>query len=399
MPWTLRMISYAGILLLLLLIYFGYRYFKSIKILNLRPHWLYRILYFVPAGLFLAYPLAGHIQYWTQGSFSRTGYPDVVVYLYWYGVVCMGVMLNWLLLHDLLRPLVIRVSNTNAQKLNRRFAKVFLIIAGFTVIYTGGKMILDTSRIVVDEIAYTLPQNVRSAETFLPSGPLTVVHIADLHADKYTGEKKMNRYIQKVNEANPDIVIFAGDLISSGLDYIEAGADALADIKSTHGTFFVMGDHDYWSGTDEIAEALEERGIRVLQNENVLVRHDESLIKITGVTELYSYQIDSLLLHDLLNEEAGEDLHLIASHQASHRLIREAVDSGVHQLLAGHTHGGQIRVPLSFYPITAARAESSYVKGSWQIGEMLLNINSGLGFTLAPVRYNAPAQVTVINVQ
>jgi uncharacterized protein len=393
MPWPLRMITYAGILVLILLIYFGYRYFASLKLLNVKPLWFYGSLYFLLAGLFLAYPVAGHIEYWTQGSFSRTGYPNIVIYLYWYGVICMGVMLNWLILHDVLKPVVIRFSDTDPAKIRDWFSRGFLVIAGLTVMYTAVKMIWDTHRIVVNEITYSLPAD-RG-----PVNPLTIVHIADLHADKYTGREKISRYIRKVNEANPDIVIFAGDLISSGLDYVNLGADGLADINSTYGTWFVIGDHDYWSGEDEIASAVEERGIKVLQNENAIVSHGEMIIKITGVTELYSYRVDRGLLSELLNEKAGEQLHLLASHQASETLINEASGSGVHQLLAGHTHGGQIRVPLFFYPITAARAESPYVKGNWKFGNMLLNINSGLGFTLTPVRYNAPAQVTVIKVK
>jgi uncharacterized protein len=393
MPWPLRMITYAGILVVILLIYFGYRYFVSVKILNLKPLWLYGSLYFLLAGLFLAYPVAGHIEYWTQGSFSRTGYPTIVIYLYWYGVVCMGVMLNWLIIHDVLRPVAIRFSDADPAKIRDWFSRGFLVIAGITVIYTAVKLMWDTHRIVVNEIVYSLP-----AESG-PVNPLTIVHIADLHADKYTGREKISRYIAKVNDANPDIVIFAGDLISSGLDYVDTGADGLAEIRSTYGTWFVIGDHDYWSGEDEIARAVESRGIKVLQNENDIIRHGEMTVKITGVTELYSYRVDRPLFSELLNEEAGEQLHILASHQASEHLINVASESGVHQLLAGHTHGGQIRVPFFFYPLTAARAESPYVKGSWNIGDMLLNINSGLGFTLTPVRYNAPAQVTVIKVK
>lgn len=393
MPWSLRMITYAGILVLLLLVYFGIRYFRSVKILNLSPAWLFRSLFFMPAILFLVYPVAGNIHYWIRGSFNHTGYPDMVIYLYWYGVVCMGVMFNWLLMHDILRPLAGRFSGMGPQKLKRLFAGIFLVTAGMTVMYTSVRMIRDTRRIVLDEISYTLPGTNRPVE------PLTIVHISDLHADKYTGEQKMNRYIKKVNEANPDIVVFAGDLISSGRDHIQAGADAMASIESTHGVWFVMGDHDYWVGTDLIAEALEERGIHVLQNENTVIVHNELIIKLTGVTELYSSQVDAWLLEDLLDEDAGESLHLIVSHQASDRLIRETRNSGAHLLLAGHTHGGQIRVPVFFYAVTPARAESYYVKGNWQLGDMLLNINSGLGFTLAPVRYKAPAQVSVIRVQ
>ncbi len=393
MPWALRMITFAGLLIVLLLIYTGFRYFRSIRILDLQPVLLYRAIFFILAAMFLAFPLAGHLEYWTHNSFNRTAYPGFIVYPFWYGLVFTGAMLNWLLLHDLLKPLVLRFSRKDNLKLTSWFAGAFLVLALLTALYTAGKMAWDTRRIAVDHISYELPGGISL------SGPLTIVHIADLHADQYTGAKKMERYVRKINQAKPDVVVFAGDLISSGLDHVEAGADALAGIRSTYGTWFVMGDHDYWSGTDYIAEAVEARGIHVLQNENAVISHRDMPIKITGVTELYSEQIEIAKLETLLEEAAGEGLHLLLSHQATDRLIDAAVDSGVHQILAGHTHGGQIRVRLFFYPLTAVLAETPYVKGSWLKGHTLLNINSGLGFTLSPVRYNAPAQVTVIHVK
>jgi len=386
------MITYATFLVVIILFYFGFRYFRCAARLKLQPRWLVRSLYFIPAALFLAYPVAGHFQFWFKGSFSRAEFPDPVIYLFWYGVVCMGVMINWLILHDLLRALFVYFSKKNPHKLKNRFAKIFLITVALTVPYTAGKMIWDTHRITLEEITYTMPEGQAHPDL------LTIVHIADLHADLFTGEEKMIRYTLKVNEQNPDIVIIAGDLITSGRDHIEAGAEALSWIESTYGVWYVMGDHDYWTGTDIIAEALTERGIHVLQNENAWIKHGESIIKITGVTELYSNRIDAGLLDELLFEDRGESLRILASHQATERLIAEGQRTGVHLLLAGHTHGGQFRIPLFFYPVSAARAETPYVNGNWQLGEMLLNINNGLGFTLAPVRYNAPAQVSVISI-
>lgn len=393
MPWPLRMITYAAIILVIILIYFGFRYFKSVKKLDLQPFWFYATLYLIPSLLFLAYPAGGHIQHLLLNSFSRTGFPDLFIYLFWYGVVCMGVMFNWLLLHDLLRPLARWYTDTAPGKLDRYFARALLIIAGFTVAYTAAKMAWDTNRITVERISHPA----EGLNSFVE--PFTVVHIADLHADDYTDAQKMDRYIQKVNEAGPDIVIVAGDLITSGDEHIQAGADALAKIESVHGVYFVMGDHDYWTGTAPIAEALTERGIQVLQNKNARVVHGESVIKITGVTELYSNRIESGRLTELLDEEMGQSFHILTAHQATDRLIREAQRSGVHQLLTGHTHGGQFRIPIFFYPVSASRAETPYVNGSWLLGDLLLNVNSGLGFTLAPIRYNSPAGVTVIEVQ
>ncbi len=393
MPWPLRMITYAAIFLVMILIYFGFRYFKSVKKLDLQPFWLYATLFVIPALLFLAYPAGGHVRHLVWDHFSRTGFPGLFIYLFWYGVVCMGVMFNWLLLHDLLRPLVKWYSNLDPKNVDRYFARGFLIIAGLTVVYTAGKMTLDTNRITVETINHPVERANNLTE------PLTVVHITDLHADDYTDEQKMDRYILKVNEADPDIVIVSGDLITSGNEHIEAGADALGKIRSTHGIYFVMGDHDYWTGTTPIAKALNAKGVQVLQNQNARVTHGESVIKITGVTELYSNRIESGRLAELLDEEMGQSFHILTAHQATDRLIHEAKRSGVHQLLTGHTHGGQFRIPLLYYPISASRAETPYVNGSWLLDGLFLNINNGLGFTLAPIRYNAPARVTVIRVK
>jgi len=283
------MISYAGLILLILLIWFAFRYFRSLRTLGLKPAWLYRSLLFILGGLFMAYPVAGQIQYLLTGSFSRSGYPVFVVYLFWYGLICMGVMVNWILLHDILRPVITRFMDFDPRKLKLWFARVFLAVAGLTVIYTAVKMALDTHRITIEEITYALPESTGMHQ------PLTIVHITDLHADEYTGERKMSRYIQKVNDFKPDLVVFTGDLISSGRDHIEAGADAMAGIEARHGTYFVMGDHDYWVSTEEIAEAMESRGIKVLQNENAVITHDNIRIKITGVTEIKFHFILKLL--------------------------------------------------------------------------------------------------------
>ncbi|TVR16282.1 MAG: hypothetical protein EA391_08380, partial [Balneolaceae bacterium] len=326
------------------------------------------------------------------GSFDRTGWPDPIIYLFWYGLVFMGTMLNWLILHDLLKTVARRLSSRSADEIKRRFARGFLIITLITSIFTASKMVWDTHRITTEKITYTLSGAGSSFE------PLTIVHISDLHADQYTGETKMQRYVDRVNSFNPDLVIFGGDLITSGTNYITAGADALAGIDATYGTWFVIGDHDYWTDTERIIHELEERGIPTLDNQNGWIDHHGATIKLTGITELYSAQVHTDSLTALLEQSRNEALRIVFSHQASDRLIEQSLQHGVHQLHGAHTHGGQIRIPIFFYPVTAARAETRYVNGNWMLGDMLLNVNNGLGFTLTPVRYHAPAQVSVITV-
>lgn len=299
-------------------------------------------------------------------------------------------MLNWLIIHDLLLPLVKKLLKQKPWDLNQTFAKLFLVLAMLTLFYTGARLYWDTNRITVEEITYNAPH-----EDFKP---LTIVHIADLHADPYTGDQKMQQYIDRVNAAEPDLVLFGGDLISSGTDFIDAGAQALDNIDATYGTYAVLGDHDYWTDARLISETLKEYGVEMLQNENRWIDHFGEKIKVSGITEIYSSQVRNDQLEDILSETSDESLSLLFAHQASDRLIERSLFHDVDQIFGAHTHGGQIRIPVFFYPATAVREETKFVNGSWLLDDMLLNVNSGLGFTLSPVRYNAPAQISVIRV-
>jgi uncharacterized protein len=392
MPWALRMVSYAAILLLIFLVWFGIRYWISINKTDLPRKPVFKAFFLLMAACFLAYPIGGHLQYQISGSFDREGFPLLFIYTFWYGLVFTGVMLNWLIIHDVTRPVVAKISKLEASNVKKIYAKGFLIISLVMLIWTATKMVWDTNRIITHEMDLSVSNGFDGEQ-------LTVVHIADLHADIYTDREKLSRYITEVNKANPDIVIVAGDLITSGRDYIQNGAEALGSVESAHGVFFVMGDHDYWTGTDYIEEALEANGVTVLQNDNRYLTHNNLEIKLTGITELYSYRVDVELLDELMAPDDRELLHIVTAHQASERLIRKSQEAGSELLLTGHTHGGQINIPLFFMPLTAVMEETPYVKGPFRLGELFLNVNSGLGFTLSPVRYNAPATVSVIRVK
>jgi len=384
------MITYASVISLLLFIYFTYRYVKSVKRSENLPQQPMYMLLFAAVVLFYGYPFSGWISYLFTNTFERTEHPPLLIYSFWFGLIYLGVMLNWLILHDLLLPIVKKVSKNKFHNLNRTFAKAFLSIAVLTLLYTAARLAWDTNRITTEEITYSLAQEHLS--------PLTIVHIADLHADAYTGEEKMEKYVSRVNDLEPDLVLFGGDLITSGTDYIEAGALALGNIDATYGTFAVLGDHDYWTDADLISETLMEYGVEMLRNENRWIDHNGKQIKLSGITEIYSSKILADDLQVLLTESRGESLSLLLSHQASDRLVEASLLNGVDHVYGAHTHGGQLRIPVFFYPATAVREETQYVNGNWLLDEMLLNVNSGLGFTLSPVRYNAPAQVTVIRV-
>lgn len=393
MPWSLRMTLISAGLMTVFLLYITSRYFWSVRMTNLQPQWGLKLAMVVLILLFWIYPGWSVISYYLGIPYSLHGFSPWMKYLFWYGFVFAGVMLSWTIFLDITAAVVKYGFKINPPQLNTFLGWAMISITVLMLFFTGVKIIWDTYTIKKINVTYSLSeQGIDSLE------PLRIIHISDLHADKYTTEKKTDRYIKMVQGEKPDLVVFTGDLVTSGVDFIESGSDALFKIESTYGTFAVMGDHDYWSGAEEITEALEERGITVLWNDNHWIEHAGEQIRLTGFTELYSEKAPSERIDQLLAEEQGERMRIMFSHQASERLIEKAMENNVHQLLAGHTHGGQIRIPFFFYPMTASMFETRYIRRETWLRSMLININSGLGFTLAPFRYNAPAEVTVIDV-
>jgi len=383
-----------SVIMFIIFIYHGLRFYFSVNRVQLNPVFFFKVLYIVGGLLIFTYPVIGYVEYWTFGEFSYRTYPKFLIYAFWYGAVFLGVLFSWLIAGELF--MMAMAYGTSLEKPIRKvYHSYFIIAITFTIaVYTGVKVYWHTTTIDIERITHQLNEE-KAGEL----RPFTVVHIADLHADRYTDEDKIRRYVERVNNSYPDIVTFAGDLITTGTAYIDSAAELMGEIRATYGVFAVIGDHDYWVDEDRITNALESYGITVLRNENHWINHGGSQIRLTGLTEIYSQQVPDSRLTELLDEDKGESFRIVISHQATGRLVEESRTNKVDQLLTGHTHGGQIRIPVFFYPITAAQAETDYVIGHWWLDDMLLKINNGLGFTLAPIRYNAPARVSVITVR
>jgi len=152
--------------------------------------------------------------------------------------------------------------------------------------------------------------------------------------------------------------------------------------------------------SQNIEPALNEHDIPLLQDKNYTIRIDSTRnITITGVTEVYSKQADPAEVDSLTKSTAGSALKVFASHQVNHRLIAKVQKQNYQLVLSGHTHGGQIHVPFMGMNFSASQQETKYVQGMYQENDLPINVNNGLGFTLAPIRYEAPPNISVITLQ
>lgn len=343
---------------------------------------------------FYALPVTGLAVYGTSGQINVLEMPKFFTYWYWFGLVFSLQLMTGILLLDSAKIVIGRFYDIHPGKLCRWYGIIALLISLAVFVFTALKMTSDTTRIRTETMEMQVAGWPEQLDGF------RLIHISDIQGDQYTGKAEIRAYVDKINELNPELVIFTGDLISYGTDYIRLSAGEMGRIEAPFGTYAVVGDHDYWAGVSHVETALKQHGIDLLRNENRYVRiGDTDSLLITGITHVYSERAQPETVRQLTADSSRAALKVLASHQVSEIILSEAEQQGYQLLLAGHTHGGQVRIPIFGFTFSASDLETNYVSGAYRREGLLINVNNGLGFTLAPVRYNAPPLVTMIEIR
>lgn len=401
MPWIIQTHLTFGIGIALFYIYFFFHLRSTLKVLpggDVKKHVNLVIPILIYLNLFPIVTIVGYTINPVYMTSAVSGYirmfDHFFVVPYWIGFAFIGQMLLLMLAMDATKLVMFPVYKKHKQQWLR--VKSYLFTGGviFLLAYVPSKTYFDTNtvRIVTKEFAVPgLPDELEG---------LRIAHIADLQADPRTRERKLNRYVRKINKLEPHIVIHSGDLVTSGKKFIEMGAGALGSVEAAYGVFSCVGDHDYWSGSDSIRTALAKYGVVYRDNKNEFVDVNGATIGISLVTDIYSRRVSDEILDSLALDVARADLRVIVPHQVPERLVDPAQDLGYHLLLAGHTHGGQVAFGIpGLFLVQGSRTETPYVTGFFNLGSMLVSVNNGLGLTLAPIRFQAPAEVSLITIR
>jgi hypothetical protein len=269
------------------------------------------------------------------------------------------------------------------------------VAAGFSV-YVPARMAVDATGLEVrvhDYSSATLPAALDGLEIAL---------IADMQADQYTGPERLSQLVDAANREQPDLVLIAGDMITRAPRYIEVAAEETARLRAPRGVLACIGDHDNFAYRDrgrslrEVRDALARRGVPMLDNEVRELQVGDARLALVFATNNYVARIDRDTTRALLARAAGADLQVLLAHQPGAQLLDDARAGGVDLFLSGHTHGGQIVFWLPFLDLSPVRLENRYITGGHQLGDMLLVVSSGLGMSVAPFRYRAPATLDLV---
>lgn len=222
--------------------------------------------------------------------------------------------------------------------------------------------------------------------------PYKILQLSDVHIGGLIDEKFISKIVNRVNALNPDLVVITGDLVDIEISRAEDALNAFRKLESKFGTFFIVGNHEYFHNIDDIISKLKSLGIVVLENENVYIGDKDEGFNLAGVYDIFGYRVES---HepDIYKALETKDINsptVLLAHQP--RFINE-VGVGVDLMLSGHTHGGQL-YPFKFL----VKLQQPYISGLHQHNENLqIYVNKGTGFWGPPMRLGATSEITEIN--
>ena len=229
---------------------------------------------------------------------------------------------------------------------------------------------------------------------------LRVAVLTDLHVGSpFNGMAKLRSTVDRTNAALPDLICILGDLVIQGVlggRFVppEEIAVELARLHAAAGVIAVLGNHDGWLDHDRVRQTLEAIGIRVVEDTAVRLNTPIGPVWVAGISDLWTGPHD---LNAALGAVADDGAPvLLLTHNPD---VFPAVPARVTVTLAGHTHGGQVRLPLLGAPIVPSKFGQRFAAGHVVESGRHLFVATGLGTSILPVRFRVPPAVTLLTVR
>jgi hypothetical protein len=236
---------------------------------------------------------------------------------------------------------------------------------------------------LVTELAVKIPKLPKALDG------LSIVQLTDIHVGPFIQRRYMDALVQQANALRPDLFAITGDLVDGDVHTLGGAVSALAGLKSRYGSFFVTGNHDYYSGDDEWTAFLQSLDIQVLRNRHVRIGDAGASLDLVGVDDWSGGRWRNKKGYDLDRALQGRDpdrAAVLLAHQPANFTV--AAERGMDLQVSGHTHGGQL-VPMTLF-IGLAWEHSA---GLYRHGDSHIYVSRGCGFWGPPMRIGSPPEL------
>lgn len=281
--------------------------------------------------------------------------------------------------------------------ITKRTKKFALITLGALLLLSATlalwAFVVEPNRLTVNEVTIRLPNWPRDFE------PLRVALISDLHVGSpYIDTAKLQRIVQTINAAQPDLILLAGDYVVTGS--VRGGhtvepeiiAAELKPLRARYGVFAVLGNHDWWYDGQRVMRAFNDAGLRVLENDVARIEHDGRSLWIDGIADDWTRKPD---ITGTLQRVTDDGPVIVLTHNPD---IFPAIPARVSLTLAGHTHGGQVNIPFIGRPQVPSQYGQRYAIGHIVEDNRHLFVTPGIGTSIYPVRFRVPPEISLLTI-
>lgn len=274
----------------------------------------------------------------------------------------------------------------------------------------GGGAVVAATGVGVDGYLETYRVQLKKIDTRLKRLPaefegVTIAQLSDFHYEERFSIFPIRKAVELVNTLRPDLIVLTGDFITVGM--LESGSHArrhaaeaaapcasiLSGLKARLGKYAVLGNHDAFANAALVTGALEASGIPVLNNRSVPIEGNSSQFWLAGIEDALEAQPD---LGAAIEKIPPGEATILLAHEPD--FAEEAALKSIDLQLSGHSHGGQIWIPgigAPWLPPLGRR----YPRGMYNVGNLILYTNIGIGTIRAPIRINCVPEVTLITLR
>lgn len=255
------------------------------------------------------------------------------------------------------------------------------LVAGSTYLYIND----ESEQLSIEKITLPIRGLAPSLDGF------RIVQLSDYHLYPLTQLGIVERSVTLANELNPDLIVLTGDYVWHEVEAIFDLAPALDKLNAKHGVFAINGNHEIWTDPKVIQAGFAQTSIPLMINESVTISEGNGSFILTGLDDGWSGEPDL----DTAVQNSPNDIPIVLLMHEPDLADQYSLDPRIVLQLAGHSHGGQIRFPKVGAPVLPYLGRK-YDMGLYQVNEMWLYTNRGIGVTNEPIRFNCPPEITEI---
>jgi predicted MPP superfamily phosphohydrolase len=227
---------------------------------------------------------------------------------------------------------------------------------------------------------------------------LRIALIGDIHTGgPFINDQKLNRIVELTNQQNPDLIVLLGDYMSPNRWHShrvepEVTAAHLKSLRAPLGVFAILGNHDWYYNGSKVRDALEQSGIPVLEDEVTEVKWRNTSFWLVGLADLWTRP--QHVLDTVAKVPAGATT-IALTHNPD---VFTQLPKSVPLMLAAHTHGGQVKLPIIGTPIVPSYYGPKFTAGHvFEEGHHLF-VTTGIGTSILPIRFRVPPEIAIVTV-